>query len=155
MTIASKTTLGALLITSGLLLGACTGETDPSKAGFFDNINNLNTGEYDRQIAAGEATAAGIARDNQRRQASVNSLNAQKSANSATANRLRGQISAARSDLSAARAKAGGDPAKLARLRQLEGQISSVQKASASGGSDAVLRRELSSIRSSIRAVSS
>jgi hypothetical protein len=155
MRLAFRLGAGSAFLTSTLLLAACEGQTDPAKAGLFDNLNNLNRGEYNRQIAANEATAAQIVRDNQRSQASIGQLQSQKSANNATAGRLRGQISAARADLASARSRASGDPVKLARLSQLEKQISSVQQASTSGASEGVLSNELSSIRASIRAVSS
>jgi len=136
-------------------LAGCTGETDPAKAGLFDNINNLNTGEYERQIAQGKSEAARIIRDNNARQASINSLNNQKRANAATSSRLRSQIASVQSQLSAAKAKAAGDPAKLARLNQLGGQLASVRAASQQGGSQSALSAELSGIRKSIRALSS
>lgn len=143
------------VLVSAMTLAGCTGETDPAKAGLFDNINNLNTGEYDRQIAQGKSEAARIIRANNARQASINSLNNQQQANTATAGRLRSQIASVQSQLSAAKAKAAGDPAKLARLNQLGGQLASVRTASQNGGSQSVLSAELSSIRKSIRALSS
>lgn len=137
------------------VLAGCTGETDPSKAGLFDNINNISSGEYDSQIARNEAEAARIVRANQAQQANINTLNRQKNANSATLNRLNGQLSQARAELSSARAKVAGDPAKTAQLNNLQGQLSSIQKASASGGNNAVLSSELAGIRKSIRLLSS
>lgn len=136
---------------SALLLAGCTGETDPSKAGLFDNINNISSGEYDSQIAATEAEAARIVRDNQSKQSSIAGLNSQKSANSATVNRLRAQIASAQYELNSARSKVSGDAAKTAQLNNLQGQLSSIQKASASGGTSSVLSAELSGIRRSIR----
>jgi len=140
---------------SVLVLAGCTGETDPSKAGLFDNLNNINTGEYDNQIAQGRAEAARIIRDNKAREASIANLNNQQRANSATAGRLRSKIASVQSQLSSAKANAAGDPAKLARLNQLGGQLSSVQAASQNGGSQSALNAELDSIRRSIRLLSS
>jgi septal ring factor EnvC (AmiA/AmiB activator) len=37
------------LVGIALTLCACTGETDPSRAGFFDGMNNLATGNYQRR----------------------------------------------------------------------------------------------------------
>lgn len=143
------------MLTAALALAGCTGETDPAKAGLFDNLNNLNKGEYNRQLAQGRSEAARIIADNNARQSNIAGLQSQKRSNSATAGRLRSQISSVQSQLSAARAKAAGDPAKLARLNQLGGQLSSVRAASQSGGSQSVLSAELSSIRKSIRLLSS
>lgn len=143
------------MLTAALALAGCTGETDPAKAGLFDNLNNLNKGEYNRQLAQGRSEAARIIADNKAREANIAGLQSQKRSNSATAGRLRSQIASVQSQLSAAKAKAAGDPAKLARLNQLGGQLSSVRAASQSGGSQSVLSAELASIRKSIRLLSS
>ncbi|WP_456385739.1 hypothetical protein [Profundibacter sp.] len=143
------------VLVSAMTLAGCTGETDPAKAGLFDNINNLNKGEYNRQLAQGKSEAARIIRANNAQQTNINSLNNQKRSNAATAGQLRSQIASVQSQLSAAKAKAAGDPAKLARLNQLGGQLASVRAASQSGGSQSALSAELSSIRKSIRALSS
>jgi chromosome segregation ATPase len=141
----------AAAATSALVLAGCTGETDPSQAGLFDNINNISSGEYDNQIAAGEAEAQRIVRDNQSKQSSIASLNRQENANSATTSRLKGQLASAQSELNSARAKVAGNAAKTAQLNGLQSQLSSIQKASASGGTNSVLSAELSGIRRSIR----
>ncbi|MCY4179464.1 MAG: hypothetical protein OXC60_04890 [Litoreibacter sp.] len=137
------------------VLVACNGSTNPLEADLFDNIRNINDGTYDRQIAANEAEAARIARSNSARQSSINSLNAQKNANSSTIARLRGEIASARSELSSVRAGLGGDQAKLARANQLDQQLRAVDADARAGLNPSLVRKELTRIRSSIRALSS
>ncbi|GFE64084.1 hypothetical protein [Litoreibacter roseus] len=136
-------------------LAGCTGSTDPSEAGLFDNIRNINTGEYDRQIAQNEAEAARITRENQARQSSINSLNRQKASNASTISSLRREIAALQSQLSSLRADAGSDAGKLAQINQLENQLVEVRSDANNGASAGIVRAELGRIRSAVRALSS
>ncbi|MEM7472691.1 MAG: hypothetical protein AAF340_15180 [Pseudomonadota bacterium] len=148
--ITSVFSLGAFSV-----LMACNGSTNPLEADLFDNVRNINDGTYDRQIAANEAEAARIARSNSARQSSINSLNSQKSANSSTIAKLRGEIASAKGELSSVRAGLGGDQAKLARASQLDQQLRAVDADARAGLDPSLVRKELSRIRSSIRALSS
>jgi chromosome segregation ATPase len=142
-----------LLLGSALGLAACTGSTDPTTATLFDNIRNLQTGEYDRQIAAKDAEAAAIIANNRAAQSRISGLESQSASNSQAISALRAQIASVRGQAQAARAAVAGDPAKLARLNQLEGQISAVQ-ADVNGGADpAVARAELNRVSAAIRAL--
>jgi hypothetical protein len=143
------------VLVSVLALAGCTGETDPAKAGLFDTIRNVETGEYDRQIAQGKSEAARIIADNRRQEASIANLSNQKRANTATSNRLRSQIASVQAQLSAAKAKVAGDPAKLARLNQLGRQLASVRAASQAGGSSSALSAEVASVKRAIRLLAS
>lgn len=143
--------LAACLAASSLLAG-CSGSTDPATAHLFDNVQNLNSGEYDRQIAAKESEAAAIARSNRTMEANVTAMQGQARQNDATIAALRAEIAAARVDASAMRLRVSGDPAKAERLSQLEGQIVAVEADSATGDAT-VLRGELARIRSAIRAL--
>lgn len=137
-----------------ILLSGCSGSTDPSTAHLFDNINNLHSGEYDRQIAQKDAEAAAIIRSNQQMQGSIDAMQAQTAANRGTIAALREQLSAARQDAAAARNNLGADPVRLGRLQGYEAQLAAVE-GQASGGSDpAVLQAEVARIRASIRALS-
>lgn len=84
----SKPIAFAVLVT----VAACTGSTDPATATLFDNINNLNSGEYDRQIASNKAQANAIIAQNQAAEQRNAQLAAQKNANQQQINALRSQI---------------------------------------------------------------
>ncbi|WP_434618444.1 hypothetical protein [Tabrizicola sp. M-4] len=143
----------SLLIGSVLGLAACTGSTDPTTATLFDNIRNLNSGEYDRQIAAKDAEAAAIIANNRAAQSRISGLESQSASNSQTIAALRSQIAAVRGQASSARAAVAGDPAKVARLNALEGQINAVQADVNAGGDPGVARAELNRVSAAIRAL--
>ena len=146
-----STKLVTCLVAAALLAG-CSGSNDPATAHLFDNVQNLNSGEYDRQIAGKEAEAAAITRSNRAMEANVAVLQGQARQNEATISALSAEIAAARADASAMRLRVGGDPAKAERLSQLENQIVAVES-DASSGDATVLRGELTRIRSAIRAL--
>jgi len=148
-----KKTAFVLLLGSGLGLTACTGSTDPATANIFDNVRNLQSGEYDRQIAAKDAEAAAIIANNRASQSRISGLESQSASNSQTISALRSQIASVRGQASAARASVAGDPAKLARLTQLESQINAVQSDVNSGADPSVARAELNRVSAAIRAL--
>lgn len=146
-------TASLLVFGSAIVLAACTGSTDPTTATLFDNIRNLQTGEYDRQIAAKDAEAAAIIANNRAAESRISGLQAQSAANSRAIASLRSQIAAVRAEASAARAAVAGDPAKLSRLSQLEGQINAVQSDVNAGADPAVAQAELRRVSAAIRAL--
>jgi chromosome segregation ATPase len=148
-----RKTASLFLLGSAIGLSACTGSTDPTTATLFDNIRNLQTGEYDRQIAAKDAEAAAIIANNRAAQSRISGLESQSASNSQTIAALRAQIASVRGQASAARAAVAGDPAKLARLAQLESQINAVQADVNSGADPAVARAELNRVSAAIRAL--
>lgn len=134
-------------------LSGCTGSTDPATASLFDNINNLQTGVYDRQIAAKDAEAAAIIANNRASQARISGLEAQSASNSRNIAALRSQIAAVRGQASAARSQISADPSKIARLNQLEGQIRAIEADANGGGDPGVAGAELRRVSSAIRAL--
>jgi uncharacterized coiled-coil protein SlyX len=148
-----KKTAFVFLLGSGLGLVACTGSTDPTTANIFDNVRNLQSGEYDRQIAAKDAEAAAIIANNRASQSRISGLESQSASNSQTIAALRSQIASVRGQASAARAAVAGDPAKLAQLTQLENQINAVQSDVNSGADPSVARAELNRVSAAIRAL--
>ncbi|MCE6951787.1 hypothetical protein LAZ29_12695 [Cereibacter sphaeroides] len=135
-------------------LAGCSGSTDPATAHLFDNIANLNSGEYDRQIVRKDAEAAAIIRSNQQMEGNISSMRSEAAGNRQTIASLRQQIAAAQREAAAARVKVGEDPVRLGKVRGYESQLAAIQN-DASGGSDpAVLQSEVARIRASIRALS-
>jgi|GEM_PF-2089750 len=132
----------------------CSGSTDPLEADLFDNVRNINSGEYDRQIAAGEAEAAKIANANNDRQRSISSLNNQRNANANQIASLRAEIASARAELSAVRGRVANDPGKLARANALDEQLRAVDADARAGASASIVSNELKRIRRSVRALS-
>lgn len=131
---------------SAILLSGCTGSTDPTTATFFDNLGNLSSGEYDRQIADKQTEAAGLEQEKARRQQQVAALEGQRARNASA-------ISGARRDLAAARAAA--DPAQQVQLDQLALQLDSAEAAERRGADPAATRSEVKRIQEAIRAISS
>lgn len=143
----------ALFVTSLSTLVGCTGETDPAKAGLFDNIANLNSGEYNRQIAVKDAEANAIIANNKASEQRIAGLQRQSSANASQISSLRGQIASTRAQASAARAKVGSDPAKVSRLNALESQLSSIQSDVNAGSVSSATRTELTRVSAAISAL--
>jgi septal ring factor EnvC (AmiA/AmiB activator) len=136
------------VVTATILLSACTGSTDPKTATFFDNLGNLSSGEYDRQIADKQAEAAGLQQESAARQQQVAALEQQRARNASA-------ISGARRDLASAKAAAANDPGQLAQLDQLTVQLNSAEAAERRGADPAATRSELKRIQDAIRAISS
>ena len=135
-------------------LTACTGSTNPETAGLFDNIRNLSSGEYDRQIASNRSQAAAILANNRAAEARISQLESQRGANAQQIASLRAQVAAARGDAAAARARAGGDSARLQRVTALERQITSVEREISAGNADpGVSSGELRRIRAALGAI--
>ncbi|OYU17398.1 MAG: hypothetical protein CFE34_15905 [Rhodobacteraceae bacterium PARR1] len=149
----SNTHILAGLVIAAAALSGCTGTTNPAEAGLFDNIHNLNTGEYDRQIAAKEAEAAAITRSNTSMQAGINSMEAQTQANASAIASIRAELASLRSEASAARAKVGSDPVRLGKLDRLDGQIAAIQADASGGGDPSALRAEIARTRAAVRAL--
>jgi predicted nucleic acid-binding Zn-ribbon protein len=137
-----------------VVLSNCTGTTDPGDATVFDNIANLSSGEYDRQLATKEAEAQAIINANNATQARITNLDAQRASNASTIASLQSQVASVRAEIAAARSRASGNAAATAQLANLEGQLSAVQRDVSSGGDAGIARAELSRIRSAVRALS-
>lgn len=143
---------------AGLAMAAltgCSGETDPRKANVFDNIHNLNSGEYDRQVAAKEAEAQRIINANARSQRNIDQLRRTQASNASTIAALRSEIAAVRGEISGAKAKLAGNAAATRQLNQLSSQLTAVQNDVSRGGDAGVARSELKRIRAAVRALSS
>jgi hypothetical protein len=136
---------------SGLI--GCTGETDPAKAGLFDNLANLNSGEYNRQIAAKDAEANAIIANNRASEQRIASLERQSSANASQISSLRGQIANTRAQATAARSKIGSDPAKISQLNALESQLNGIQSDVNAGSVSSATRTELTRVSAAISAL--
>lgn len=136
------------------LLAGCEGETDPAKANLFDNLRNIETGEYDRQIAANDAEVERIIASNNQAQRNINSLEAQKASNSREIASLRSEIKSLKSRLSALKSSAAGQ-ANPAKVSALESQVKAIEVDLNSGASPSTLRAELRQISSAISAFSS
>lgn len=147
-----KNSFWALGLGSIVLLG-CTGETDPTKANIFDNINNLQTGEYDRQIAEQEALAASIAADNQATSAENQRLEGQRQANVSAIASLKREIRDVRALISSTRQQVSSEPEKIAKLNGYQAQLAAVESSVDQSGASSALRSELSSIRAAVRAL--
>lgn len=137
-----------------ILLAGCEGETDPSKANIFDNLRNIDTGEYNRQIAANESEVERIIASNNAAQRNINSLEANKTSNSREIASLRSEIAMLRSRLSALRSSAVGKT-NAAQVSALEGQVTAVEADLDAGASPKTLRSELRNLSTAISAFSS
>lgn len=137
-----------------VLLAGCEGETDPSKANIFDNLRNIETGEYDRQIASNDAEVDRIIASNTASQRNINSLESKKASNSAEIASLRSEISALKSRLNALRNSEAGQ-ANASQVSALEGQVTAIEADLNAGASPRTLRSELRHISAAISAFSS
>ena len=133
-------------------LAGCTGSTDPATATLFDNVRNLNSGEYDRQIYAKRAEANSIIAANDRSRANIARMESQRSANASTIASLRGQVASLRSQIASAKAS---NPGAAAQLNALNSQVSAVQSDVSAGGDPSVASAELARIRRAVVALSS
>jgi serine phosphatase RsbU (regulator of sigma subunit) len=149
----SNTHLLAGLVIVVAALSGCTGTTNPAEAGLFDNIRNLNSGEYDRQIAAKEAEAAAITRSNASMQAGINAMETQTQANASSIASLKAELASLRAEAAAARAKVGSDPVRAGKLDRLDSQIAAMQADVSGSGDPAALRAEMARTRAAIRAL--
>lgn len=145
------------LMAAGLVgaLAGCTGSTDPETASLFDNIKNLNSGEYDRQIAEKDREAQAIIANNQASQRRIDSKERQVSSNAGEISALKSQLSQVKAQAAAARAKVASDPAKVQRLNALEAQLSGIQSDVNMGSVSAATRSELSRVSLAISALTS
>lgn len=140
---------------AGLAVAGCTGSTDPTTATLFDNINNLNSGEYSRQIAKKEAEAASIVAANNQRRSQIASLQGQQASNAKVIASLRAEIAAVQQQASAVKAKVASDPAKLSQINSLQAQLVSLRSDADAGADASTVRSELGRIRSAISALAS
>lgn len=145
-----KIAVGCLIV--GLLPG-CTGSTNPAEAGLFDNVSNLQSGEYDRQIAAKEAEAMAITQANAAIRADSTSKQASSTSNAALIVSLKEEIASLRAEAASMRGKVSGEPERIAQLDSLDGQISAVQADLNAGGDPSVLSAEMRRLRTAIRAL--
>ena len=137
-----------------ILLAGCEGETDPSKANIFDNLRNIETDEYNRQIASNEAEVERIIASNNAAQRNINSLEANQASNSREITLLRSEIAALKSRLSALRSSAAGQT-NAAQVSALEGQVTAIEADLNAGASPKTLRSELRNLSKAISAFSS
>lgn len=137
-----------------ILLAGCEGETDPSKANIFDNLRNIETGEYNRQIEANDSDVERIIASNNAAQRNINSFEAQKASNSSEIALLRNEISTLKSRLSALRSSAAGQT-NAVQVSVLEGQVTAIEADLNAGASPKTLRSELRNISAAISAFSS
>ncbi|MEO1108184.1 MAG: hypothetical protein AAFX90_09705 [Pseudomonadota bacterium] len=135
-------------------VAGCTGSTDPTTATLFDNIANLNSGEYDRQIANNKAQADAIIAQNKAAEQRNAQLAAQSNANKAEIDSLRRQIADVKAQGAKARAASASDPVKLQQVQALDNQLNAVERDVNSGASSAAISSELSRIKSAYRALS-
>lgn len=136
------------------LIAGCTGSTNPETATVFDNINNLNSGEYDRQIAANKSQADAILANNAAAENRIASLENQRAANSRQLAALRSEVASARSAAASARSRVSGDSAKLTKLNALETQLTTVSAEVNNGTANpSIARAELRRIRTAIGAL--
>ena len=138
-----------------LVLAGCMGSTNPETASLLDNIKNLSSGEYDRQIAANQAEAAAIKRNNTTAQSEIAGLETQKRANASAIASMRSQIARTRQSASAARAAAAGNQARLDQVSALDAQLAAVSEEVNAGTADpAITQDELRRIRAAYHAIS-
>lgn len=143
----------AVLIAAAGIAG-CTGSTNPESATLFDNINNLNSGEYDRQISANQAQADAILRNNQAAEKRITNLESQRAANSGAISRLKAQAASTRQTALNARSRVAGDSVKSAQLSSLESQLASVSSEINAGSADSgIASAELRRINRAIAAL--
>ncbi|WP_162946972.1 hypothetical protein [Ruegeria sp. EL01] len=143
-----------MVLTSLLFVAGCTGSTDPTTATVFDNIANLNSGEYDRQIAQNKSQADAIIAQNKAAEQRNAQLAAQRNANQSEINSLRQQIADVKAQGAKARAASASDPVKLQQVQALDRQLVAVERDVSSGASPSVVRPELSRIKAAYRALS-
>lgn len=141
-------------LVSLIALAGCTGSTDPTTATLFDNIANLNSGEYDRQIAQNKAQADAILAQNKAAEQRNAQLAAQRNANQSEINALRQQIAEVKAQGAKARAASASDPVKLQQVQALDNQLGAVERDVSSGADPSVVRNELNRIKSAYRALS-
>ena len=144
-----KNSIAFTILGSSLL--ACTGSTNPETANLFDNIKNLESGEYDRQIKAKDDQAAAIIANNQAANKRIATLKSTSASNSKNISAMRGQIASARAQAQATRQQIGSDSAKLAKLNSYERQISAIEADVSGGGDPSVGSRELRNVVSAMR----
>ena len=141
------------MLVSLIVVAGCTGSTDPTTATLFDNIANLNSGEYDRQIAQNKAQADAILAQNNAAEKRNAQLAARRDVNQSEITALRKQIADVKAQGAKARAASASDPAKLQKIQTLDNQLLSVERDVSSGANPAVMRGELKRISSAYRAV--
>lgn len=135
-------------------LSACTGSVDPATGTVFDNFRNIQSGEFDRQIASRRAQANAIIAENRRREANIAGLESQRRSNASQIGALRGQVARLDAEIAAARQAAANDPGRRAQLDALSRQAAAVEADVARGGDAGVASSELARIRSAVRALS-
>lgn len=59
------------------MLAGCTGEINPAKASLFDNLKNISSGEYDRQISEQNEEVEKIIASNKAARKNISSLETQ------------------------------------------------------------------------------
>ena len=59
------------------MLAGCAGEINPAKASLFDNLRNISSGEYDRQISEQNAEVEKIIASNKASRKNISSLETQ------------------------------------------------------------------------------
>jgi len=136
------------------VLVGCVGETDPSKANIFDNLRNIETGEYDRQIEANDAEVERIIARNKAAERNISSLEKQQTFNSREIDSLRIELEALKSRLNALRSSSAGK-SNATQVSVLERQVEAIEADLNAGASPKTLRSELRNISAAISALSS
>lgn len=135
-------------------LAGCTGSTDPYEAGLLDNIRNLGTGEYGRQVQDLDRQTASAAAEIESNQAALDAERQAQSANAAELSRLRQQIASVQSDIDKALAKISAEDTRRPELVKLKGNAAQIHQAVASGSPPSNASAQIDSIRASLRALS-
>jgi hypothetical protein len=60
-----------------IMLAGCAGEINPAKASLFDNLKNISSGEYDRQISEQNEEVEKIIASNKAARKNISSLETQ------------------------------------------------------------------------------
>ena len=143
------------VVSLGLVaLAGCTGSTNPETAGLFDNMRNLSSGEYDRQIAQNRSQAEAILANNRAAEARIGQMERQRAANESQLASLRRQAANTRAQANQARARVAGNPEQEQRVSALITQISAIEQEIAAGTVEPTsAARELNQISALIRTI--
>ena len=146
--------VAAAVVTAGTLgLSGCTGSTNPAEASFFDNIVNLNRGEYDRQIQEKDAQVASISASNAATEARIQGQRSTRATNAALISDLKSAITAARADISRAKQALAAEPAKLQEVNAIEVRINAVARDVDRGEASGGALEQVNRLRQEIRAL--
>ncbi len=157
---------GALVAAAAavLALGACTGTTDPSRAGFLDGLGNLATGAYDQRQVALQQTRVSTEAQAQQMAARAAALESERQVLAAEEATIRGRVQATnrqidqqRRQLAAlqqnqrvSRQQLAQAQARAAQLRQQQAQIANAPASPSQAQDVARLEREIQDLQGTI-----